>query len=196
MFIIHFKRKKFFLPPSYISKYRVAITFPVASENKRNGFWKKVCWDSGHPCGTAVLKMARSFCLFPGGMTAAMAQLEEKRLPSLEGCYQCGDRQGLSALLELSSRLPPVRCDPMLFPVTPASARRTTRAPTQPFLVPIRLSCRIMRLGTFCLRFLQPCCHWTMRSAQVLHGTPFPQTCYCSYCLGSSSNPKRMLPQA
>lgn len=93
-------------------------------------------------------------------------------------------------------KMPIDQIDPMLFPVTPASARRTTRAPTQPFLVPIRLSCRIMRLGTFCLRFLQPCCHWTMRSAQVLHGALFPQTCYCSYCLGSSSNPKRMLPQA
>lgn len=49
MFRIHFNfhRKRVFLPPSNISKYCVAVTFPVISKNKKKSFLKESSLDPG-----------------------------------------------------------------------------------------------------------------------------------------------------
>lgn len=53
-FSLHFNQKGLFLPPSYMSKYFVDITFPVSSEKQkeRNGLLRDISGDpvySGSP---------------------------------------------------------------------------------------------------------------------------------------------------
>lgn len=119
---LNLNRKRVFLPPSYISKYRAAIAFPVTSEEKRNSFSQEARGDSGCIRGTRVLGVA---CSSP----ISFPEPEERLQPGLVLPMWAGQRRGSSAALGLPSGLVPTRfhptlsCRTFLFPQRPQRSR-------------------------------------------------------------------------
>ena len=114
-----------------MSKYCVAITFAVVSENKRNSFYKFIGTRGGLMASEFSAWLVSSLVL-PGSV-AAVRTAPVRWLPALEGGPNVGGETGTLSGSATSCRLLPRRSDAALPCPTCLLPTETPESPLSPF---------------------------------------------------------------